>query len=294
MLGWRLAMSALLIPAFAVLCWLDHRLGQPAPVLYALCCALGVRATWELVSLLRPRFPELQFAPVAVAVLALLTGAFAPHWSGLPDSIATRDAVVAIAAVWVLVVQTLFAIEAWRYRTPGARMETLSAGIMAVSYIGCLLAVTAQLRWVRGSEAGYYVLASMVIATKMGDVGAYTLGRLFGRRKMAPHLSPGKTWAGFFGALLGGGLGGGLWLTFGGALFEGVDSPPSMPWSIAYGVVLGFVGLIGDLCESLIKRDMGQKDAAALMPGFGGLLDLIDSILFAGPVAWLCWSTLPR
>jgi phosphatidate cytidylyltransferase len=133
----------------------------------------------------------------------------------------------------------------------------------------------------------------MLIATKMGDVGAYTFGRLFGRRKMAPQLSPGKTWAGFGGALAGGALGGWAWLTVGSGLFAaGLAAPPAW-WSLSYGLVLGFVGLVGDLCESLIKRDMGQKDAAALMPGFGGLLDLLDSILFAGPVAYCLWNWLP-
>jgi phosphatidate cytidylyltransferase len=149
------------------------------------------------------------------------------------------------------------------------------------------------LRWVQGAGAGYYVLASMVIATKMGDVGAYTLGRLFGKRKMAPHLSPGKTWAGFVGALAGGALGAWTWLTFGSGLFTSVSAAPPAWWSLMYGLVLGLVGLIGDLCESLIKRDMGQKDAAVLMPGFGGLLDLLDSILFAGPVAYSLWACVP-
>jgi phosphatidate cytidylyltransferase len=162
--------------------------------------------------------------------------------------------------------------------------------VLTISYVGGLLAITAQLRWVQGAGAGYYLLASMVIATKMGDVGAYTLGRLFGKRKMAPHLSPGKTWAGFVGALAGGALGAWCWLTFGSRLFPAVVSAPPAWWSLAYGLILGLVGLIGDLCESLIKRDMGQKDAAALMPGFGGLLDLLDSILFAGPVACCLWT----
>ena len=292
MLGWRLAVSALLIPLLAALFWADDYLGETAPLLYVLCCVLGVRCVWELVALLRPRFPEVQFAPIAAGVLALLTAAWTPHWLESTTSLATTSATSAIALVWAVCVLVLFAIEAWRYVAPGRRMETLSAGIMAVSYLGALLAITAQLRWVRGAEAGYYVLASMVIATKMGDVGAYTLGRLFGKRKMAPHLSPGKTWAGFAGALIGAGLGAWLWLAFGVALFNGLRSPP-LVWSIVYGVVLGLVGLIGDLCESLIKRDMGQKDAAQLMPGFGGLLDLLDSILFAGPVAYMLWVWLP-
>ena len=171
-------------------------------------------------------------------------------------------------------------------------METLAAGILAVSYIGAPLALTAQLRWVHGAGAGYYVLASVIIATKMGDVGAYTAGRLFGKRKMAPALSPGKTWAGFVGALVGAGASGWAWLHVAAPLFSAVAAPPAAGWSLTYGVVLGFVGLCGDLCESLIKRDMGQKDAAALMPGFGGLLDLLDSILFAGPVAYVFWLLL--
>ncbi|MBL8851909.1 MAG: phosphatidate cytidylyltransferase [Planctomycetaceae bacterium] len=290
MLGWRLAVSAVLIPLLAALFWADQKFGAAAPLLYALCCVLGVRCAWELVTLLRPRFPELQLAPIAAGIVALLTTAWVPHWLNL----GTGSTTSAIALVWVMCALVLFAIEAWRYIAPGRRMETLAAGIMAVSYIGALLAVTAQLRWVRGAEAGYYVLASMVIATKMGDVGAYTLGRLFGKRKMAPHLSPGKTWAGFGGALLGAGLGAWLWLSFAAAMFDGVSAAPPLWWSLLYGVVLGLVGLIGDLCESLIKRDMGQKDAAQLMPGFGGLLDLLDSILFAGPVAYILWSWLPQ
>jgi phosphatidate cytidylyltransferase len=62
---------------------------------------------------------------------------------------------------------------------------------------------------------------------------------------------------------------------------------------VCYGLIIGLVGLVGDLCESLIKRDVGRKDSAALMPGFGGLLDLLDSILYAGPVAYVLWRTLP-
>ena len=64
-------------------------------------------------------------------------------------------------------------------------------------------------------------------------------------------------------------------------------------WAVLYGLVLGIVGLLGDLVESLLKRDVGQKDSAPLLPGFGGLLDLLDSVLFAGPVAYLLWLILP-
>lgn len=291
MLGWRLVMSAVLIPVFAGLFWLDHRLGASAPLLYVACVAIGVRCTWEMTHLLSPRFPELRTLPPALAVAALLTSAWLPQWLGRHWVMGPGPS---IAVTWGACVIALFAWEAWRYEQPGRRMETLSAAIMICSYIGGLLALTAQLRWVRGDERGYYVLASMVIAAKMGDVGAYTLGRLFGKRKMAPRLSPGKTWAGFVGALIGGALGAWGWLHFGVVLFDGVSAPPLELWSLFYGVVIAVVGLVGDLCESLIKRDMGQKDAAPLMPGFGGMLDLLDSILFAGPVAYVLWLTLPQ
>ncbi|MEQ9065714.1 MAG: phosphatidate cytidylyltransferase, partial [Gimesia chilikensis] len=70
-------------------------------------------------------------------------------------------------------------------------------------------------------------------------------------------------------------------------------SAPAWYWSILFGAIIGVVGLVGDLCESLIKRDVGKKDSAELLPGFGGLLDLLDSPLYAGPVAFLLWKLLP-
>ena len=69
--------------------------------------------------------------------------------------------------------------------------------------------------------------------------------------------------------------------------------PSGLFWSIVYGAIIGLAGLVGDLCESLVKRDLGKKDAASLLPGFGGLLDLLDSILYAGPVAYVPWKVLP-
>jgi phosphatidate cytidylyltransferase len=133
----------------------------------------------------------------------------------------------------------------------------------------------------------------LVIAAKGGDIMAYTFGRLWGRRKMVPLLSPGKTWMGALGAVVGSGFGGWAWLHWGTPLFNADWEPCNSAIAIFYGVTIGVVGLIGDLCESLIKRDVGKKDAALLLPGFGGLLDLLDSVLYAGPVAYLLWQILP-
>ena len=176
-------------------------------------------------------------------------------------------------------------------------METLGAELLIVSYIGVLLGVVAQLRWVAGADAGYLVMGSLLVVTKGGDIGAYFFGRLFGKRKMVPHLSPGKTWAGAVGALIGSAVSAVVWLQYATPQFTPRDSvkwiPPEWYYSACYGAILGVTGLIGDLCESLIKRDVGKKDSARLLPGFGGLLDLMDSVIYAGPVAYVLWKALP-
>ena len=110
---------------------------------------------------------------------------------------------------------------------------------------------------------------------------------------MVPRLSPGKTWMGGFGAIVGSCLGGWLWLSFGGRLSAARPVAAELACVLAYSATIGVVGLIGDLCESLIKRDAEKKDSASLMPGFGGLLDLLDSPLFAGPVALAWWVFWP-
>jgi phosphatidate cytidylyltransferase len=84
-----------------------------------------------------------------------------------------------------------------------------------------------------------------------------------------------------------------LWFALVTPLFDRTWPRPDWHWTALYGLILGAVGLIGDLCESLIKRDVGKKDSAILLPGFGGLLDLVDSVLYAGPVAYMLWKALP-
>ena len=172
-------------------------------------------------------------------------------------------------------------------------MESLGAGWLAVMYSGGLLTVAGQFRWYPSPELGYFAIGSLIVAVKSGDTTAYAFGRLWGRRKLTPSLSPGKTWMGAAGAVIGSITGGGLWLMFGGQLFQAAPVVSSYTAVIVYGAALGVIGLLGDLCESLIKRDVEQKDSAALMPGFGGLLDLLDSILFAAPFALAFWALWP-
>ena len=284
MLGWRLLVSAIVIPMLvAVFVW-DHHLGADAYVLLGVCLLLGIRGAWEMTQLLTTRSFRPSFLPLAVCTVSIIGAAWLGQWS-LTGGLGSMGSAMLAFAICVLL---LFLKGCIQYREPGQSMETLGADILTIVYVGVLLVVTAQLRWLDNGDAGYFALASVVIAAKLGDVGGYTFGRLWGKKKLVPVLSPGKTRVGGYGALVGAALGSVLWLSLGASISEKWTAW-SWYWAVGYGVIIGAVGLVGDLCESLIKRDVEQKDSAALMPGFGGLLDLLDSVLYAGPVAYVLW-----
>lgn len=294
MLVTRLAMSALLIPAVIGIFWLDVQAGPSAPILLALVVLLALFGSNELVDLLRTR----SFTPNRILVCISCVLVAASSWYGRFEHMGVQktgeeNSLAQVLLTYSCAVLILFALAAYRYREPGRSMETLGAELLIVSYIGVLLGVAAQLRWVAGDAAGYLVIGSLVIVTKGGDIGAYTFGRLFGKRKLVPLLSPGKTWAGAGGALVGSAASSMAWFAVATPLFDRTWAAPEWHWTAFYGLILGVVGLVGDLCESLIKRDVGKKDSSVLFPGFGGLLDILDSILYSGPVAYILWKAMP-
>lgn len=292
MLGWRLLMSAILIPLIITIFWFDHRAGASAPLLLVFACFVAVRNAFELTDLMKARSMKPHFAVTAVLSLAVIAAAWAHTWVPIaPASLLTSAGWIGIALVVAFCL--LLGFEALRYQEPGTSMESLGANMITVLYAGGLMAVTSQLRWFPKPELGYFAIASMIICVKAGDTFAYTFGRLWGKKKLAPKLSPGKTQMGLVGAIFGSTLGGWLWLTFAGSLFAANPAAPSLINVLLYSASFGLIGLVGDLCESLIKRDVQKKDSAALMPGFGGLLDLLDSPLFAGPFALIWWTVWP-
>jgi phosphatidate cytidylyltransferase len=133
------------------------------------------------------------------------------------------------------------------------------------------------------ADAGKYFLLYFILVTKFSDMGAYAVGSLIGKHKMIPRISPGKTWEGFGGAILvstGGSL---AFVHFFGAKMVGMN----YLHAIVLGVVLSVAAVIGDLIESLFKREAGVKDSGKLFPGIGGILDLLDSLLFNAPLMYL-------
>ena len=132
-------------------------------------------------------------------------------------------------------------------------------------------------------DAGKYFLLYFILATKFSDMGAYAVGSLIGKHKMIPRISPGKTWEGFFGAIV---VSTGASLAFVhifGAKMVGMN----YLHAVILGIILSIAAVIGDLIESLFKREAGVKDSGKLFPGIGGILDLLDSLLFNAPIMYL-------
>ena len=179
---------------------------------------------------------------------------------------------------------------------PGATTVNLSLGVFAILYAGGLMGFVIELRLLGDGPWGMLALVSLMATVKMSDIGQYTVGRLVGKHKLAPQVSPGKTWEGVGGGLLLAAVAAWVVFRWGGALVAGSSAGPAgrVPMSLAsvllFAVAVAAAGIVGDLTASLLKRAAGVKDSSAWMPGFGGVIDLLDSLLAAAPVVYLCWT----
>jgi phosphatidate cytidylyltransferase len=185
-------------------------------------------------------------------------------------------AVVSSVAVVVLLASLGFNS---RNKTVEGVVAAAGGTLLSFVYLGLMFGFILAIR----REHSVWVLFWVILVAKACDIGAYFTGRAIGRHKLIHWLSPGKTWEGLAGGVaLAAAVGvGGLW-----ALRAcGVEGPA--PWTGALaGVLFGLTGQLGDLIESLFKRDAGVKDSSAVLPGFGGVLDVLDSPLLVAPVAY--------
>jgi phosphatidate cytidylyltransferase len=298
--GSRAVFAGLITAAFATLAWADWiGLGgaQPAWWLLPVAIVLAVGSVDEIVRLFAARdvqLPAWLLRPAMVAVvLSAAAGAEAFASASSAASPAAAMGCPAITVVFVII--ALFIVEIATYRPHGAAIERLAAGAFTVALIGLPLACIVSLRLLcrenigpeqtgRG-HLGMLPLVSLVAVAKAGDVAAYLGGTLLGRNRMAPALSPGKTWEGAVASLVGSSAA--AWVVleqFGSAATAG-------PWGgwLVFGLSVGLAAMVGDLAESLLKRECGVKDSGRALGGLGGFLDLVDSLLFAAPVAWLLW-----
>jgi len=168
-----------------------------------------------------------------------------------------------------------------------ARSNT--AGILAISvtlfglmYVAWLLNFIQKINFFPRVDGHYYLLY-FVLITKFSDTAAYAVGSLIGRHKMIPRISPGKTWEGFGGAVVVSTLASLVFVHFLGSRMAGMNSLHA----IILGVLLSVAAVVGDLIESIFKREAGVKDSGRFFPGIGGILDLLDSLLFNAPIMYL-------
>ena len=167
-------------------------------------------------------------------------------------------------------------------RTSTTGIIAIATTLLGLMYVPWLLNFIQKINFFPDVEGKFFLLY-FILVTKFSDMGAYAIGSLIGRHKMIPRISPGKTWEGFAGAIV---VSTGASLAFVhifGAHMFGMNTLHAA----VLGILLSVTAVIGDLIESLFKREAGVKDSGHLFPGIGGILDLLDSLLFNAPIMYL-------
>jgi phosphatidate cytidylyltransferase len=167
-------------------------------------------------------------------------------------------------------------------RSATTGMAAISVTLFGLMYVPWLLNFIQKINFFPRVEGHYYLLY-FVLITKFSDTGAYVVGSMIGRHKLIPRVSPGKTWEGVAGAIVISTLASLLFVHFLGQKMAGMN------WThaVILGVLLGTCAVVGDLIESIFKREAGAKDSGRFFPGIGGILDLVDSLLFNAPIMYL-------
>lgn len=279
MLRHRLIFGTLMIVAFLSLMlfdgWLDGSLSLSAAddkgfqgvIFFLFILLLLIPSHIEFSKLVSSK--GLSTLPVVSALISIL----------LASAVYTRQFYPQFAslALTLIPVFGLFVLVYYYYFRFGISGLTAGCGVncFSIIYLGGLACFALMVR----IDYGLWAFLMYVSVVKCSDIGAYTFGKLFGKHKFSPVISPGKTWEGMAGAV--------VFACLTGFLFAYFCNIMLLWTGILFGVVFAFTGQFGDLMESLLKRDTQRKDSAGSLPGFGGLLDLLDSPLAAAPVAYL-------
>ena len=298
MLRWRLISAAVILAILLTIVWLDYKrvvFGVPGAWLLPVLLAVSMLATAEVLRLLEANghrpigwlvYAGNLLIPLTAALVAVfeLAGLMFPAGSPL-GPFGWPVVALALSAAAILIGEMA------RFTRPGTAIVNAALAIFTLVYIGLLISFWSYLRLFHDNQWGLAALFSTLLIVKMADTGAFAFGKNFGRTKMMPILSPGKTWEGALGGIATACLT--SWAFFAYIAPQIVDSAayvePPLWAALTYGLLLAVAGMVGDLAESLLKRDMQRKDSSTWLPGLGGVLDIIDAVLIAAPVAWLCW-----
>jgi phosphatidate cytidylyltransferase len=272
-IAWRLLLGgAMVVAVFGVLVG-DLPAYPYCPCLFFSLVLLGMVSAYELHGLAAD-LPRPPWWLVTLATGGVIVAGWPAHLGWTADP--WRD----ITSAFVAVLMLAFAWEMWRYRGQAGAVQRLTLLAFITAYVGLPASFLAQLRWwgddpMKGSVA----LTLAIFVPKCGDMAALGVGLALGRTPMTPLLSPKKTIEGLVG-----GLAASVAVAVGVNRWHPLLSSDAL--AVMFGLSVGLAGVMGDLAESLIKRDFNRKDASGAVPGFGGLLDIVDAVLFGAPVAY--------
>ena len=242
--------------------------------------SLGLLSLWEFYGMLdHKRLPNFKITAMICGAI-MLCGSF--YYFSKVGPAHSYDFEVACLLGFLL---TVFARQMFESLREDAPLRTMAYTIFGLLYVLWLYNFITKIVYViprgpDGALTGQFYVLYLIAVTKFSDMGAYLTGSLIGKHMMVPHISPKKSWEGFVGALFFSSLAscGLFWLM--------PTQLSALNWThaIILGLILGFAAVIGDLAESIVKRSTGVKDSGNFLPGIGGALDLIDSLLFTAPL----------
>lgn len=288
--------------------------GSVVPLLSALIFLQGARELNHFY-VLRGVRPYAGYAYVMVVVVFFTPWLSAAGWLG--EGVAQLEGAQTMLLVMLLAAGGVWVASVIKQDTADC-LRNSSATLQIIFYLGFLGSFGLQIRCGRDApvEAGAWLMLYVLLVTKASDIGAFFAGSMFGRRKLWPGVSPGKTIEGTIGGILTSAGVAALLLYGGNTLVQRQLADPAHMYKVdigirslvrflsqtsflsptvavgLLGVVLSIAGQMGDLVESCFKRDAGVKDSGQLIPRFGGILDLVDSPLAAMPVAWIVFSVV--
>jgi phosphatidate cytidylyltransferase len=282
---------AMIAPVLGLL-WLDGAAagGRPGIWLVPLGLALVSITSAELyfLSATTPARDRSLFRSILLAELVLAVSVAPIVLPALRSSSMALWGWTAVAIMTGVMLRILVAVADFR---KGQSVSTgIALDVFQTIYVTLPLVFLLHLRMIWPDGRGLWALASIPWIVKISDTGAYFAGRHLGRTAMAPKLSPKKTWEGAAGGLIAAVIAAVLFFVVA-RLANSKPIAQYVTWweMMLFGLVLAIAGICGDLAESLMKRDAGQKDSSTWLPGLGGALDVLDSILWAAPVGYVCW-----
>jgi len=277
--------------------WLgtEEKLGRPGLVLCLLGLVIAGMAASELVFMFENVANRVNHHIVVGSAVAMAAIAFMPVlWDEQPINCPLGHfgwALSGIVFATVLVfINEMRSFDSTLATAKGEVIDRLSSCVFVFVYLSMLFGFLVPHRLLQGNNGlGLVAIIALISTVKLSDSFAYFVGKSYGTIKLAPKLSPGKTLQGSLGALVGGCIAAVIVVYLVAPYIFGITIAKPWWWFLAYGILVTCAGMVGDLAESLIKRDSDTKDSSSWLPGLGGVLDIIDSMIFAAPVSFFLW-----